>query len=79
MKKIVSMEVAFYVDDSNEGHDKMDAIMQAIDDVMDCKHGSADEPDYDEDAPCNMVSMSGQVMTELQYDAWMDKRYPEDS
>jgi hypothetical protein len=57
----------------------MEAITQAVDDVMDCKHGSVDDSDYDENAPCNMLSMSGQVMSEAQYDAWFDERYPENS
>jgi hypothetical protein len=76
-KKIMRMELAFYVKDTNDGHDKMETITQAIDDAMDCKHGTVGEPDYDEDAPCNMIIMSGQVMTEEQYDAWFDERYPD--
>jgi hypothetical protein len=79
MKKIVHMELSFYVDSDSEGCDKMETITQAVDDVMDCKHGAADEPGYDDEAPCNMLAMSGQVMTEAQYDAWLDERYPESS
>jgi len=75
-KKIVYMEVAFYVDSTNEGHDKMEAITNAIDDVMDCKHAAPDSPDYDENAPCNMVSMWGHIMGEAEYDAWLDERFP---
>lgn len=79
MKKIVMMELAFYVDSDAEGHDKMDAITDAVDDAMDCKHGAVDDSDYDESAPCSMVSMSGQIMTEEQYDEWFDRMYPEKS
>lgn len=72
-REIVRLDIAFYVDSETEGEAKMDAVFEAVEEIMDCKHSES------VDAVCKMVGMSGQVMTGQQYDEWFDKRYPENS
>jgi hypothetical protein len=71
-KRIVKLDIAFYADSPGLAREKMEAILDLIDGAMDCSHFEGSE-----DAPCNMVTASGQIMTEKQYDEWFDREYPE--
>lgn len=65
-RKIAYLQIAFYVDSPSEYTDKADQIMDSAGEVM-CPPGCAEGS-----GPCNLVLMTGELMTEEKYDQMMD-------
>lgn len=51
-RKIVNIDMAFYVDDADEGSAKIEAIFKAVNEAIACEHGTS----------CRVMHMNGDVL-----------------